>query len=67
MKHFITFIFICFTASFAFSQTARINGKVIDKSTNEPVPYAAVVIQGTTNGQLTDFDGLFSFDKFRAL
>ncbi len=63
MRYFITFIFICFTASFAFSQSATINGKVIDKTTNEPVPYAAVVIQGTTNGVLTDFDGVFSFDK----
>ena len=66
MKHFITFIFICFTSTFALSQSATINGKVIDKTTNEPVPYAAVVIQGTTNGKLTDFDGLFSFDKLES-
>ena len=34
-------------------------GVIIDKATNEPVIGASVVEQGTTNGTITDFDGMF--------
>ncbi|CAM3450474.1 TonB-dependent receptor [Zobellia roscoffensis] len=45
----------------AFSQ-ATITGTVIDGELNEPLPGASVVIQGTTNGTSTDFDGKFQID-----
>lgn len=38
-----------------------IKGKVVNASTNEPVPFSTVIIFGTTTGAMTDFDGNFSF------
>ncbi|MGM0463408.1 MAG: TonB-dependent receptor [Bacteroidota bacterium] len=39
----------------------KIKGRVINASTNEGVPFATVVIAGTTTGAMTDFDGNFNF------
>ncbi len=49
-----------FLALVGYGQQATITGKVFNKGTNEPIPFAPVVIQGTTNGATTDFDGLFT-------
>lgn len=38
-------------------QTAKIKGKVLDARTGEPVIGANVVVKGTTNGSITNFDG----------
>ena len=38
-----------------------IRGKVVDATTNEPIPFASVVIWNTTTGAMTDFDGNFMF------
>ncbi len=43
-----------------FAQTVTISGKVTDASTNEPFPGATVVVKGTTNGTITDFDGNYN-------
>ena len=41
-----------------FAQTTgKIRGKVIDKSTGEPLPFANVIIEGTTIGAATDLNG----------
>ncbi|CAZ95493.1 MULTISPECIES: TonB-dependent receptor [Zobellia] len=45
----------------AFSQ-GTITGTVIDGELNEPLPGASVVLQGTTNGTSTDFDGQFKIE-----
>ena len=39
-----------------------VSGIVVAKVTNEPVIGASVVIKGTTQGTVTDFDGNFSLD-----
>ena len=49
-------IFFCSISS-AIGQVI-VRGKVLDPS-NEPVIGAAIQIKGTTNGTVTDFDGLF--------
>jgi TonB-linked SusC/RagA family outer membrane protein len=46
-------------ASGVFAQQVTVKGTVIDASTNEPVPGANVVVKGTTNGTITNFDGEF--------
>lgn len=38
-----------------------IRGQVVDATSNEPVPFASVVIWNTTTGAMTDFDGNFTF------
>ncbi len=40
-------------------------GKVIDSKTNQPIPGVNVVIQGTTIGTSTDFDGKFKLPNVK--
>lgn len=55
---------ILISASFlAFSQSGTLKGKITDKGTNEPVPFANIVIeQGgkQAGGTTTDFDGNYT-------
>ena len=44
-----------------FSQTASIKGKITNKISNEAIPFANVVIVGTTIGTTSDLDGNFIF------
>lgn len=39
-----------------------VKGTVLDKDTSEPIIGAAVIVDGTTNGTVTDFDGNFSLN-----
>ena len=43
----------------AFAQTGSIKGKVLDE-TNQPLPGAAVTIDGTTIGSVTDNSGNYT-------
>jgi hypothetical protein len=47
-----------------FAQS-RISGTVVDKQTKQPVDYASVYINGTTNGTLSDSLGNFHLDNVR--
>lgn len=42
-----------------FSQEISVKGTVLDKKTNEPLPGATVLIKGTANGKVADFNGNF--------
>lgn len=56
----LLFIAICGSA---VAQTGAIKGKVIDKATNEPLPFASVVAEqggAQVGGAQTDFDGNFT-------
>ena len=46
--------------AFANAQNATISGVVTALPTNEPVPFAPIVIQGTTTGAVSDIDGKYS-------
>ena len=65
-KHFmfqvlLTLIVGLFLSVDAFAQQIAIKGLVKD-STGEPVIGANVVVKGTTNGTITDFDGMFQLN-----
>ena len=45
----------------AYAQQSIVKGTIIDEF-GEPVPGASVVVAGTTNGTITDFDGNFSLN-----
>ena len=49
-------------ATITFAQKGKIRGQVIDASNGEPLFGATALIKGTTNGNITDFDGKFSID-----
>ncbi len=56
MRFFFSFILILSTLS-AFAQTGVINGRISDATSNESVPFANVIIQGTTIGASSDLEG----------
>ena len=58
MKQFLIGLLMVFSTMTSFAQ---VTGKVIDGETNEPLPGASVIEQGTSNGVVTDFEGSFSF------
>lgn len=47
------------------AQTGVINGNVIDKISNEGIPFASVIIDGMTLGAITDIDGNFTISKLQ--
>ena len=60
MRKFFTVIALLFVGAIFAQETGTIAGKLLDKeSGNQPLPFANVVIKGTTKGASTDFDGLF--------
>jgi len=44
-----------------FAQMGIIKGRVFNQTTNQPLEFAAIIIQGTTIGSTTDLDGNFIF------
>lgn len=61
MNRLITVLFAIFSAVLLTAQT-QVSGVVIDAKTGEPVIGASVLIQGTTVGTVTDYDGKFLLD-----
>lgn len=59
MKRFFAAVIFIFWYGNIFSQYT-ITGKVFDVETKEPIPFATLLIKGTTTGASTDFDGNFS-------
>jgi TonB-linked SusC/RagA family outer membrane protein len=52
-------LLLAFAVQFSFAQEKTISGTVSDEN-NMPLPGATVVIEGTTSGTSTDFDGNYS-------
>ncbi|WP_462249315.1 TonB-dependent receptor [Ekhidna sp.] len=46
--------------SFCVQAQSTISGKVVERGTKEPLPFATVVIKGTTAGVVSNVDGFFS-------
>lgn len=57
-------ILILFITAISFAQnTGSITGKLIDKEyNNEPLPFANILLKGTTTGTNSDFDGLYTLE-----
>ncbi|MFZ9943539.1 MAG: carboxypeptidase-like regulatory domain-containing protein, partial [Bacteroidia bacterium] len=61
--YLLTAAFIVATGFVAFAQTGAIKGKVLDKTTKEPLPFANVIVEingSQAGGAQTDFDGNFN-------
>jgi hypothetical protein len=58
-----TIIILLFLCNPGFGQENKgvIKGRVLNSKTNVGVPFASVVVWGTTTGAMTDFDGNFMF------
>ncbi|MBK7967523.1 MAG: carboxypeptidase-like regulatory domain-containing protein [Bacteroidetes bacterium] len=61
--YLLTAAFLVATGFAAFAQTGSIKGKVLDKTTKEPLPFANVIVEmngSQAGGAQTDFDGNFT-------
>jgi iron complex outermembrane recepter protein len=58
----LLFLIMVFLPLSVFAQGAqgKVTGTVTEASTNSPLPGVNVVVKGTTNGTITDFDGNFT-------
>jgi len=57
----ILLLLLAIAGTAVFGQERSISGSVSDRSTNESLPGASVMIKGTSIGSITDIDGKFSF------
>jgi hypothetical protein len=55
------FLLLLFCSIPAFSQHL-INGKVTDSQTGDPIPFASVLLKGTSIGMSTDFEGNYTLE-----
>lgn len=51
-----------FLAQWCFAQTGTISGKIMDGEFNDVLPFANVLIKGTTIGATSDFEGTYSLE-----
>lgn len=61
MRKFITTALLISTSLLTFAQKGRIEGRVYNEKTNEPLEFATIQIEGTLTGSTTDIDGNFIF------
>ncbi len=59
------YIILILYSSFAFAQTGKLSGRVIDKSDGEPLVGANIIVVGTNQGTATDIDGYYSILNLR--
>ena len=62
MIRLLFFIFI-FIGSFQVSAQRIVKGKVTDAETGDPIPFASVLLKGTSVGKSTDFEGNFIIES----
>ncbi|XLS28775.1 TonB-dependent receptor domain-containing protein [Flavobacteriaceae bacterium M23B6Z8] len=63
MKHTLVLLVFLISTVIIAQEKGSIVGKITDKElNNDPLPFANVLIKGTTTGTTTDFDGLFRFE-----
>ncbi len=60
LKAVLLSVFACLISGIAVGQTQIISGQILDTKTQETVPGVTILIKGTSNGTITDFDGNFS-------
>ncbi len=60
MKKLLLFVLLICLSKGVAQDTGSIVGKLIDKEVNdEPLPFANILVKGTTKGTTSDFDGLY--------
>lgn len=59
LKYTFLLLFSILFSVFASAQVGKIRGFVLDKETEAPIPFANVVVEGTTNGAVANDEGYF--------
>ena len=58
--HFLLSALLCVGSLAAYAQNVKVRGQLVDAETGEPLIGASVVVEGTTQGSVTDIDGYFT-------
>lgn len=61
MQRFFVFLLFLLVALEAIGQKGKLEGRIVDPVNNEPVPFANIIVSGTTVGAISDIDGNFKF------
>lgn len=59
MRSIFLFLSLMFLSLSVSAQSGKIEGLITDEINNDPIPFANVIIEGTTTGSTTDIDGKF--------
>ncbi len=62
----LSLFFTLLLAGFTWAQNGSIEGTIRDASSGEPVPFANILVQGTTNGAISDLDGHFVLNNLKS-
>ncbi len=63
MRKIVTLVALFFVGILFAQETGSVTGTLLDiESGNQPLPFANVLIKGTTKGTTTDFDGLYTIE-----
>lgn len=57
---FLLFVYLLIGIGWAVAQTSDVSGTVLSAEDGEPIIGASILVEGTTNGTVTDFDGKFT-------
>ena len=57
------FIITTLVVTVGLAQSGELRGKVTDRITKEPIPFANIVLESTNQGTTSDFDGNFSLNN----
>ena len=60
MRQFLSLFLFLFSSSLGIAQSFTIRGRVTDSENSDPIPFANLVVKGTTIGTVCDFDGYYS-------
>lgn len=60
IKNFTAMVFLTLITLPVFAQESVVKGTVLDAELQQPLPGATILLKGSTQGQVTDFDGRFS-------
>ena len=55
-----------FLINLLFAQSYKIEGEILDASNKSALPFANVILEGTTLGSASDANGKFSIEKINA-
>ena len=59
MKRGVLFFALCVCVCVTFAQQINVTGRVTDATTGNPIPGVSVVVEGSSQGASTDFEGEF--------
>lgn len=61
LKNIIVVVVCLLVSSMLFAQQGRVSGTLVDND-GLPLPGASIIVKGTTNGTVTDFDGNYTIE-----